>query len=463
MKLWGGRFLKNSADELTRFSRSISFDTRLGPYETRVLGAWADELFAAGYLNDSEKKSIKSVLKTVEDEIIHGTFVPEDEDEDIHTAIERRVINEIGQTGGKLRLGRSRNDLVATDTRLLVMTELECIHELLLSLEKTILSKAKEVKDIIIPGHTHLQPAQPVLLSHVLLSFAWMLERDRKRITFARNRADSMPLGSGALAGTSIEIDRERLAHKLGFSELSENSVDAVSDRDFVSDALYALAMIMIHLSRIAEQFVLWYTEEFSTAKLDEEWCTGSSIMPQKKNPDIPELVRGKSGRVIGDLVSILVLMKGLPFAYNRDMQEDKERLFDAIDTASSSVSVMKKVIEATNFDKESATRVLRRGYICATDLADYLAKKGVDFSTAHELVGEIVKYCESERKQFESLTIPELKKFSELFEDDALLALDPHACVEARKARGGTAPDEVERQIGQLEKNLVDIEGPVC
>ncbi len=448
MKMWGGRFSGETNQEFLEFSSSIGFDVRLYPYELACGKAWAEALRLAGVLTPGEEDSIGKALDRIEEEFRDGSFGFGPADEDIHTAVERRLVEIVGPIGGKLRTGRSRNDQVATDTRLLVMDSCMVLIEGLRALQDALIGSAAETLDVAIPGHTHLQQAQPVLLAHLLLAFVYMLERDVRRVEQARASADSMPLGSAAFAGTSVNVDRELLARDLGFSCPCLNSVDGVSDRDFVCDTLYALSMVMVHLSRLSEQIVLWCSQEFGLLELDDRWATGSSIMPQKKNPDGAELVRGKSGRVIGGLVAVLTVLKGLPLAYNRDLQEDKEPLFDALDTVTGCLHVMEQTVDTMSFDRERARELVRGGLITATDLADFLVEKGMDFPQAHEVVGKVVAYCLKEGKGLDDLTVDELQGFSGLLDAEALRWLSVEESLARRACLGGTSPLEIARQL---------------
>ena len=460
MKMWGGRFEKEPEGGFFSFTSSLGFDVRLYPYDIKCTGAWAVALAHAGVMTADEEIAITQALEKVNEELEAGSFEFFPTDEDIHTAIERRVEEIIGPSGGKIRTGRSRNDQVATDMRLFVMEHCESITELVRSLQKAILEKARETSDLPVPGHTHLQQAQPVLLAHLLLAFVFMLERDVKRLESVREGADCMPLGSGALAGTTLAVDREELAFLCGFSRPSKNSADAVSDRDFVCDMLFALSLLMVHLSRLAEQIILWCSAEFGLAELDDAWSTGSSLMPQKKNPDGPELVRGKTGRVVGSLVSMLMVLKALPLTYNRDLQEDKEPLFDTVDTAVGCLKLLEGTVSTMKFDREKADELLGCSFITATDLADFLVEKGMEFPRAHEVVGELVSHCIKEGKSVDELPLEELTRFSELFDEEAYGWMSVEASLARRGSLGGTSPEAVSRQIEDAEKMVSGGEG---
>lgn len=453
--MWGGRFEKEQDLGFMEFSYSIGFDVRLYPYDIGATSAWSKALTTAGVITPGEAEEIQRALVEIKDELDSGTFEFAPNDEDIHTAVERRLVELVGPAGGKVRTGRSRNDQVATDMRLLVMDICWSLVSSVKALQSTLVEQAEANIDLAIPGHTHLQQAQPILLAHALLAFVQMFERDVWLLMSVSQLADSMPLGSGAIAGSPLDIDRQALAHSLGFSRATANSIDAVSDRDFICATLFALSLAMVHLSRLAEQVILWCSQEFGIAVLDDSWATGSSLMPQKKNPDGPELVRGKSGRVFGSLVAMLTVLKGLPLSYNRDLQEDKEGLFDALDTAASCLAVMERTIATMTFDSARAAELARGGFMTATDLADYLSSKGMEFPEAHRVVGEIVSYCLSSGKKLEGLTTEELAGFSELLDEAALECLGVDASLSRRSAFGGTAPAEVRRQLAAAREMI--------
>ncbi|MBU1670142.1 MAG: argininosuccinate lyase [Actinobacteria bacterium] len=459
--MWGGRFGEEPDVLFIEFGKSISFDARLYPYDIDCTAAWSDALLEAGVLSGSEHSRIDEALELIEREMADGSFEFKPSDEDIHTAIERRLVELVGTVGGKVRTGRSRNDQVACDMRLFVLHACELVGMATEELQETLIERAQETVDVAIPGHTHLQQAQPVLLGHVLLAFVHMLERDLSLLLEADASADSLPLGSGALAGTPVPVDREVLASRLGFSAVSQNSVDAVSDRDFVCATLFALTMIMSHLSRLSEQIILWCSQEFGLVQLDDAWATGSSLMPQKKNPDGPELIRGKTGRVTGSLVSVLTMLKGLPLAYNRDLQEDKEPLFDAVDTVLDSLAVMQGTVSTMRFDRQRARELTRSGFMTATDLADFLVSRELDFPEAHRIVGEVVHYCLKNDKTLWDLDAEELKKFSPLLGEEAAGWLSVESSLARRGAIGGTAPREVARQLDELRRMIEGDEPP--
>jgi len=448
VKMWGGRFAGETDAGFMQFSSSIGFDARLYAYDIECTRAWAKALAGAGVLEAGGAEKISEALDTVRREFDSGTFTVNLQDEDIHTAVERRLVELVGEGAGRIRTGRSRNDQVATDTRMFVMDQCTRILAALKQCQTALIDKAEENIDVLVPGHTHLQQAQPVLLAHALLAFVWMLERDAALIMSASDAADSLPLGSGALAGTTLDIDRDALAASLGFSRVSPNSMDSVGDRDFACDLVFALSMVMVHLSRLSEQVVLWASAEWGLAELGDEVSTGSSLMPQKKNPDSAELVRGKTGRVAGDLFALLTMLKGLPLSYNRDLQEDKEPIFDAVDTVFACLDVMGTTVGALAFDPGRAAELAAGGFMTATDLADYLAGKGMDFPQAHAVLGRMVNYCVAEGKGLGDLSADEMLQFSELLGPGALEWASPEASAGRRTCDGGTAPEAVSRQI---------------
>ena len=452
-KPWGGRF-KESTDKLVEeFTESVSYDKRLAPFDIAGSIAHVKMLEKQGILKREEAERIVSGLKEVLDEIEKGKFVWRTELEDVHMNVERRLIEKVGEVGGKLHTGRSRNDQVATDVRLYVRREIEEILKLLKELRRAFVKQAEENLDVVMPGYTHLQIAQPVLYSHHLLAYYWMFKRDEERFKDTLKRVNVSPLGSAALAGTSYPLDREFTAELLGFNGVTRNSMDAVSDRDFVAETIFNCAMVMMHLSRLSEELVLWSTEEFGFIELPDAFCTGSSIMPQKKNPDVSELTRGKTGRVYGDLIAILTVLKGLPLTYNRDLQEDKEPLFDAIDTVKMSLKVNAKIVSGMRPKKERMREQAKKGFSLATDVADYLAKKGVPFREAHEIVGKVVAYCLDTGKTLENLTLEEFRKFSDKFEEDVLSLMSVEGSVNSRNVVGGTARKQVEEEIKRIKE----------
>jgi len=452
-KLWGGRFKESTNELVEEFTESVSYDKRLAPFDIAGSVAHVKMLEKQGILSKEEAEKIIEGLNEILREIEEGKFEWRRELEDVHMNIEKRLTERIGAVGGKLHTGRSRNDQVATDVRLYVRREIEEILELLKKLRRAFVKQAEENLDVVMPGYTHLQIAQPVLYSHHMLAYYWMFKRDEERLKDTLKRVNVSPLGSAALAGTSYLLDREFTARLLGFEGITRNSMDAVSDRDFVAETIFNCAMIMMHLSRLSEELVLWSTEEFGFIELPDAFCTGSSIMPQKKNPDVSELTRGKTGRVYGDLVAILTILKGLPLTYNRDLQEDKEPLFDAIDTVKISLKVNSLIVEGMKPKRERMREQAKKGFSLATDIADYLAKKGVPFREAHRIVGEIVSYCLDRKKDLEDLTLEEFKQFSESFDEDVLSLMSVEGSINSRNVTGGTARKQVESEIEKIKE----------
>jgi argininosuccinate lyase len=449
MKLWGGRFEKKTEDMVHAFSSSLSFDKRLAPYDIKVSEAHATALEDCGVISAEEREKIISALVEMKEELEKGTF-PFEDDEDIHSAVERVLVKRLGETGAKLRTARSRNDQVVADLRLYVIDAVSRMQSRLAALEKAVLGQVERNLGAVMPGFTHLQPAQPVLLSHHLLAYFEMFKRDLKRLAEAGRSADLCPLGSGALAGVTFALNREMLAEELGFGGITANSIDAVSDRDFVVDFLYACSMLAVHLSRLAEEIILWSTPRFGFIVIDEAYTTGSSIMPQKANPDVAELARGKSGRVIGHLVALLTMLKGLPLAYNRDLQEDKEGLFDATDQIDSILEVLVGTLESATFDADRLHSAAAEGYSNATDLADYLVGKGLPFLEAHGIAGRLVRLCLDREIGLEELQLDEYQDMEPRIEGDVYDYLSLEACLEARDLPGGTAPSRVEQALAE-------------
>jgi argininosuccinate lyase len=412
-------------------------------------------LAAQGIISADEGAAIVGGLKEIAGEIESGTFPEDLAFEDIHMNIEKRLIEIIGPAGGKLHTGRSRNDQVALDMHLYLREELAIIDQLLKELQVTIINLAREYEDLIIPGYTHLQRAQPVLLSHHLLAYFWMLGRDRERIKGVAKGTDLMPLGAGALAGTGFPIDRELVAEKLGFGSLYENSIDAVSDRDYLIDFLAFASILIMHLSRFCEELILWSSSEFGFIELDDAYTTGSSMMPQKKNPDVAELVRGKTGRFYGILLAMLTMMKGLPLAYNKDMQEDKEGLFDVIDQLKMILPLFAGMLQTTTVKRDRLIKAVDDDYLCATDIADYLVSKGIAFRDAHHLVGEMIAYTTLNNKRLRELNREERNNFHPSLAESIDEIFDPVRVVEARSSRGGTAPAAVKVQIDKAVESL--------
>ncbi len=447
-----GRFGKPAEKLVAKYTASLPFDRRL--YKQDIAGsiAHAKMLAKQSIITDAETQKIIAGLEAIRKEINQGKFDFKVETEDIHMAVEARLIETVGEAGRKLHTARSRNDQVALDMRLFVKEAIADTVKGLREFQRALLDVAEANIKVIMPGYTHLQVAQPVLLAHHLLAYFEMLERDIARFNDCLKRADVLPLGSGALAGVTYDIDREFLAKELGFSRISQNSMDAVSDRDFVLEYEAAAAICMMHLSRLAEEIVVWSTAEFNFIELDDAYATGSSIMPQKKNPDVAELARGKTGRVYGHLMALLTTMKSLPLAYDRDMQEDKEGLFDTVDTLLSTLEVFKGMLKTLKIKPENMLKAAGRGYILATDLADYLVKKGGSFRSAHEIVGKLVSYAAGKGKTFAGLDIKEYQKFSPLFGAD-VKKITIESSIAARNVTGGTAPAQVKRALTKARR----------
>ena len=452
MKLWGGRFKSGVNELVNTFNASISIDSRM--YKEDILGSLAHVkmLGKQGIIpaKDSEKivNGLNEILKRMENGVIHI----DNSSEDIHSFIESTLTYYIGDEGKKLHTGRSRNDQVALDTKLYVKKYLIVVANELLNLQTVILNKAKENINTIMPGYTHMQKAQPITFAHHIMAYAEMLKRDYGRLLDCYERMNEMPLGSGALATSTYPIDRNFVSNELGFNKPTVNSIDSVSDRDYAIEALSALSLIMMHLSRFSEEVILWCTGEFNFVELDDAYSTGSSIMPQKKNPDVAELVRGKTGRVYGDLMTLLTVMKGIPLAYNKDMQEDKEALFDGLDTVLISIQTFTGMLDTMKIKKDVMKKAASGGFTNATDVADYLVKKGEAFRNAHEIVGKIVLYCIDENKAIDDLSLDEFKSFSPFFEEDVYKAIDLITCVEERSVMGGPSSSSVQSQISLLE-----------
>ncbi len=447
MKLWGGRFEKPVDQTAEEFGASIKFDQRL--YREDIAGsiAHARMLAKQGIISDSDAANIVTGLEAIRARIERGEFNFRLDREDIHLNIEAQLREDIGEAAGRLHTGRSRNDQVALDMRLFTRQAIIETVERILRLQNTLLELSTRWHGVILPGYTHLQRAQPVLFSHHLLAYFEMLQRDAGRFSDCYGRADVSPLGSGALAGTPYPLDRDFVARQLGFEAVTRNSMDAVSDRDFVVEYLAAAALCAVHLSRMAEEIVLWSTAEFGFIELDDAYSTGSSIMPQKKNPDMAELVRGKTGRMVGHLTAALVTLKGLPLAYNKDMQEDKEGLFDAVDTLQNSLAVFQGMLATVHIRGGHMARAAEGSFATATDLADYLVNKGLPFREAHEIVGRMVRYALDKATTFASMSLPEFQQFSNLFGEDAL-QITTASSIAARNTYGGTAPSQVQAAL---------------
>ena len=453
-KLWGGRFSEGTDEFVEEFTESVSFDKELALYDIKGSMAHARMLGKQGIIPEEDAEKIINGLKEIEKEIKEGKFQWKKELEDVHMNIEKALIEKIGPVGGKLHTGRSRNDQVITAFRLYLKEETENITQLLNQLKKALLQKAKETVDVIMPAYTHLQRAQPIRLAHYFLAYLEIYNRDQERFTDTLKRIDQMPLGSGALAGVDFPINREMTAKELGFSQIMRNSLDATASRDVIIEFLSNAAICMSNLSRQSEDFIIWNSAEFSFIELPDKLTTGSSIMPQKKNPDVLELIRGKTGRVYGDLVALLTVVKGLPMAYNRDLQEDKEPVFDAVRTLKGSIIGMTKIIEGLKA-KEDVMRKAAGGFALATDLANYLVRKGVPFREAHHIVGQVVAYLTEKGRELEEISLEELRRFSPLFDEDALKVLDPFFVADARKSFGGTSKEGILKQISFWEEKL--------
>jgi argininosuccinate lyase len=456
MTLWGGRFTEETDELLRRFGDSIGFDRRMYAADVRGSIVYAAELARAGLITDAECDHLLQGLEQVKAEFDTGTFQIQPGDEDIHTAVERRLGELIGPAAGKLHTGRSRNDQVATDLRLYLLDEIVALREALADVQIAIIKKAEAHLDIIMPGYTHVQQAQPVLFSHWLMSFFWKLQRDSERLVDLTKRVRSCPLGAGALAGNPFGIDRQALAACLGFTGAAQNSMDAVSDRDFVVEFLAWAALVQVHLSQLAEDVIVWASREFGFVEVAEAYSTGSSIMPQKKNPDSLELVRGKSGRVIGRLTGLLTTLKGLPSSYDKDLQEDKEALFDVIDTLKMELPVVAGVVGTLAVNSVRMAAALDDGML-ATDLADYLVRQGVPFRESHGLVGRVVRRAEELGVSLKELGLDEYQAIHPAFTEDVYEALSFQRSVEARATEGGTAPSTVRAQIEQAKGLLTN------
>ncbi|CAI4030346.1 Argininosuccinate lyase [Nitrospira tepida] len=455
LKAWAGRFGEETNRLVEAFTASVQFDQRLYSWDIQGSLAHCRTLQRAGILTATEAKTLIRGLEQVQAELDRKRFRFHPGDEDIHMAIERRLTELVGPVGGKLHTGRSRNDQVATDLRLYLRDMLATLRSRLEALQRAFVSQARANLGIVMPGYTHLQRAQPVLVSHHWLAYVEMLERDKGRLADALVRLNVMPLGSGALAGTNYPVDRQYTAQLLSFPAVSQNSLDAVSDRDFVVEVLAALAVLMMHLSRLSEELILWASQEFRFVDLPDRFCTGSSMMPQKKNPDVPELVRGKTGRVYGHLMGMLTTLKGLPLSYNRDMQEDKEALFDALDTAQASVEVLAELVQGLRVNRPVVEQAAEVGGMLATELADYLVLKGLPFRETHAIVGQIVRYCIEKRRELADLSLGELKRFAKQFEADVMERLTVQGAIERKSQTGGTGRQAVAARLVAWEKRL--------
>lgn len=454
-KLWSGRFQKETDRLVEDFHSSISFDKRLYKYDIKGSIAHARMLGKTGIILPAESEELVRGLEEVFSDIEAGRVEFSVGAEDIHMNVEQLLTAKVGEVGKKLHTARSRNDQVALDIRMFLNDEIDQVSSLLRQLQTDLLNLADKHTDTVMPGYTHLQRAQPVTFAHHLLAYCQMFGRDEDRLTDCRRRVDEMPLGAGALAGTTFPLDREFVAEQLGFSSITWNSLDAVSDRDFAVEFTAAASLIMVHLSRFCEEIILWSTAEFAFIELDDAYSTGSSMMPQKKNPDVAELIRGKSGRVFGDLQALLTMLKGLPLAYNKDMQEDKEALFDAVDTVKKCLLIFGRMLNTMRVKKDNMAAAVRGGFTCATDLADYLVRKGVPFREAHAVVGKAVYYCLEQGRNLEQLSLEEYKKLNHLVEEDVYEAINIARCVEARRLPGGPASEAVLEAIGRIRRRL--------
>jgi len=458
MKLWGGRFNKATDKKVDDFNSSISFDARLYKQDIQGSIAHATMLGEAGIITKDESALIVKTLKEILTDIEDGKIEFMIDAEDIHMNVETILIQRIGDVGKKLHTGRSRNDQVALDIRMYIKDEIKEISLMLKKLMETLIDIAEKNTDTVMAGYTHLQKAQPITFAHYVMAYFQMFRRDYERLSDTYKRTDVMPLGSGALAGTTFPLDRNLVKDILGFSAITENSLDGVSDRDFALEFLSALSIISVHLSRMSEEMILFNSHEFSYVEMDDAFSTGSSIMPQKKNPDIAELVRGKSGRVFGDLMTLLTVMKGIPLAYNKDMQEDKEAIFDAVDTIKMCLPVFTDMLATLTIRKENLKKGAAGGFTNATDYADYLVKKGVPFREAHGISGKTVFYCISKDKALEDLTLEEFKEFSPLIDDDVYDAISLETCVNERKIYGGPAKEAVNIAINKAKDFIKSI-----
>ena len=453
--LWGGRFKKEINKEMKEFTSSIFFDQKLTVYDIAGSIAHAKMLGKCNIISYKESQKIVTALEEILKDVQENGLSISGEAEDIHTWVENKLKEKIGDIAGKLHTARSRNDQIALDERLYLKEEVQKIKSLLKDLQTFLLLIAENNLDIVMPGYTHLQHAQPILFSHHLLAYFYKFNRDKGRMKDLFERMDVLPLGSAALAGTSFPIDRKYTAKQLNFSMISENSLDAVSDRDFILEFLSAAAICMMHLSRLSEEIILWSSKEFSFIELDDSFCTGSSIMPQKKNPDAAELIRGKTGRVYGNMINLFTAMKALPLAYNHDMQEDKEPLFDSVGTIKKSLFLMSQMIKTLTVNRENMSASLKGDFSTATELADYLVRKGLSFREAHKIVGEIVLYCIKNKKNLSQLNLQEFKLFHKIFEEKVTELLNPHAAANAKTSYGGTSLKRVKGSVQKAKKLL--------
>lgn len=448
MKAWGGRFKGETNPLMERYSASIDFDWILFEYDIKGSKAHAEMLQKIGILNEKERNDIVAALDEIQREIEEGRFAFSMAMEDIHMHVEARLIEMTGEAGKKLHTGRSRNDQVALDVRMFLKDVGAEIDKSLHALLRAFIDKGEKEHGVFMPGYTHMQRAQVVPFTHYLLAYYYMLKRDRERLKGVVNAIDVLPLGSGALAGSTIPLDREFVRERLGFGRVSENSMDTVADRDFIVDVIFALSMIMTHLSRLSEDLIIFSTEEFKFVSLPDELCTGSSLMPHKKNPDALELTRGKTSRVIADLFSLFTLLKGLPMTYNRDLQEDKEPLFHAVSTVKDALAIMTLCIEGLKVNKERMEEAVLQSFMSAVEMAEYLTRKGIPFREAHMIIGKLVRDCEERGVLLRALTIDELKVYSHVFEEDIFEFIDPHKILQSRKTIGAASFAEVDKEL---------------
>ena len=454
-KMWGGRFSEATAASVEAFTASVHYDARLYRHDLMGSRAHARMLARQGLITGEECAAILQGLDAIEAEIDRGDFVFRPELEDVHMNIEKALTERIGPAGAKLHTARSRNDQVNLDFRLYLRDECDALDRLLQAAQRAFVRRARHYLGVVMPGYTHLQRAQPVLLSHHLLAYVEMFGRDRERLTGCRQRINILPLGAAALAGTGLPIDRQSVAEELGFAAVTANSMDTTGDRDFALEFLFCLNLIQLHLSRLAEELVLWSSKEFEFVRIGDRYCTGSSIMPQKKNPDIPELIRGKTGRVTGALMGLLMTVKGLPLTYNRDLQEDKEQVFDALDTVKASLAITAELLDHTEFDVDRLRAATVGGFMTATDLADYLVRRNLPFREAHGVAGRIVAHCQQRDCELVDLELAELRQFSELIEADVFAILSVDGSVNSRTSAGGTAAVRVREALEKAEQTL--------
>ncbi|MDD5457664.1 MAG: argininosuccinate lyase [Candidatus Margulisbacteria bacterium] len=457
-KLWAGRFEEKTNKEVEAFTSSLKDDYRLFQADIFASKVHLKELRKANLVTKSEEKKISDCLDELLQQYKQGSFILKPEYEDVHMNIEFYLIEKLGETGKKIHAGRSRNDQVVTALKLTLLKRVERVIQLLLDLEETLVLCAEENQGIIIPGYTHLQKAQPILLPHYYMCYFEMFYRDIEKILFFKHYLLESPLGAGALAGNPFHLDRESMARELGFSKPTNNSLDSVADRDYVLDMLYGLSLIMLHFSRLSEDMIIWSSDEFGYITISDAYTTGSSIMPQKKNPDVSELTRGRTGRVLGDLLNLFTTMKGLPMAYNRDLQEDKHAIFDALNTVEQVLRVNVGLLQNIKINKENIEKHLNKGFLLATDLADYLVHKGMAFREAHQLVGKIVKDLIKYNKTITDLTLTEFQNYSEYFKKDIMLYLYYETSIDSRDSYGGTANKCVKEQIKQSKKRIKEV-----